>query len=150
MKRLEAGLKAAAAAALAVCAATSCAPKEFVFVDAESGGSGGAPYVPIECAKEYTNITGDCDLLNQNCEFKDKYFCEVKTAADSVSTICKGKHGGLLPQGADCNPQEKDTCKAGLRCVFKNAAPTAAPPTICPATVGFAMCTSASARAMTG
>ncbi len=83
--------------------------------------------MPIECAKEYTNITGDCDLLNQNCEFKDKYFCEVKTAADSVSTICKGKHGGLLPQGADCNPQEKDTCKAGLRCVFKKCSPYCCP-----------------------
>jgi len=77
----------------------------------------------IECGEGYTNITGTCDLLNQDCENNEH--CDVNTNANPPTTLCKPQKDGLGPKGEECGSTKE--CKSGLRCVLGHCSPYCCP-----------------------
>jgi len=79
------------------------------------GGAGGAGSVvstgaggQLTCSEEFTDITGDCDLLAQDCP--NGQWCNVV----SEKSVCVPITGSLLKIGSECIQGE---CAAGLRCI---------------------------------
>ncbi len=75
---------------------------------AGAGGVGG----PIDCADDYTNITGPCDLLNQDCP--PGQWCNVVPDIPSSTTQCVVGSGGAKGQGDSCDHTAQ--CQTGLTC----------------------------------
>lgn len=84
-----------------------------------SSSSSGGGSEPIVCGSEYTNVTGSCDLLNQDCA--SGQMCNVQNG----EAQCLPDPGGLKKHGDPCtSPSE---CQRGLVCIDSKCAPFCCP-----------------------
>jgi hypothetical protein len=67
----------------------------------------------IACPVEYTNISGPCDLLQQDCPTGNS--CVPQGAGATGTTACTPA-GGLADQGEPCSSHED--CQDGLHCML--------------------------------
>ena len=89
-----------------------------------SSSSGGGGQGPIQCSDTYTTITGECDLLKQDCPPGDE--CAVKTMGGTGST-CRSAQNGLKDRGMQCtSPSE---CMNGMVCANNRCSPFCCPST---------------------
>jgi hypothetical protein len=81
-----------------------------------SSSAGGA----LTCSEAYTDITGDCDLLAQDCP--QGQWCDVS----GTTAACVPTTGSLKTIGMKCSQGE---CAAGMRCVGNYCSPYCCPAT---------------------
>ncbi|MFP6683958.1 MAG: hypothetical protein VB934_04565 [Polyangiaceae bacterium] len=72
----------------------------------------------LTCTEAYTDMTGDCDLLAQDCP--TGFWCNVVGEA----AACVASTGSLKGIGAECFQGQ---CAAGLRCLEKFCSPYCCP-----------------------
>lgn len=82
-------------------------------------GAGGE--APLTCTQEYTNITGACDLLQQNCG--EGFICQQSSSTGEAT--CLDGNGGLKGLGAPCDKALE--CRNGLWCVDGRCTPYCCP-----------------------
>jgi hypothetical protein len=85
-----------------------------------TGGCGPTTNLGLSCADEYTNVTGACDLLAQDCATGE--YCDIDAEGASV---CLPDHGGVKCRGESCVTLEE--CQAGLQCIDSKCTPFCCP-----------------------
>ncbi len=80
-----------------------------------STGTGGTV---IPCNSPYTDLSGECDLLQQSCPSGQT--CQPVAQGNAWVTACTNIPGGMGEQGSECSLDSD--CQAGLVCLLDRCA----------------------------
>jgi len=82
----------------------------------DGAGDGGGPG---PCTT--TALTGDCDIVKQDCP-SGKECVVAQTSDGGVTSTCQNNGNGTIPEGYACTPSGSNPCVSGLECIQNRCA----------------------------